>query len=128
MYVEVPNLFVHKCFSIAHAYSFYTGTLRVMLESTGFRVIETAIHGRPSVPWIGYYISMLARPVSDAPYELSDSTFLTIRAVKHKRRLGRLIGVLPYLRGSVLKVLRRTMGTASYNRIRSFYWKYLDDK
>jgi SAM-dependent methyltransferase len=63
--VEVPNLYGHDCFEIAHLVSFSPHTLEQTLQKAGFRIQARLEHGRPRSELIPLYITALARPASD---------------------------------------------------------------
>ena len=60
--VEVPNLYGHDCFEIAHLTSFSPHTLEQTLQQAGFRIQALETHGRPRSELIPLYITALARP------------------------------------------------------------------
>ncbi|MDA2923042.1 class I SAM-dependent methyltransferase [Acidobacteria bacterium AH-259-L09] len=118
LYVEVPNLFVHKSFRPGHTYTFHKATLAAMLAFTGFDVFKSYVHGYPGQPWIGYSISVLAKPVRHS----RPACYTT---VMRKRRLGRIVGASPELltssRVGLLKLLQRVLGKALYAKLRGYY-------
>ena len=66
--LEVPNLYAHDCFEVAHLVSFSAHTLSQVVRKAGFRVIQL----RPTdclVPeLIPLYLTLLAQPDSSTPY------------------------------------------------------------
>jgi len=60
--IEVPNLYAHDSFEIAHLTSFSRHTLVEVLKMAGFRTIFMEPHGRPRSNMIPLYISLLAVP------------------------------------------------------------------
>jgi hypothetical protein len=62
--LEVPNLYAHDSFEIAHLISYSSHTLRQVLEKAGFDVVKVELHGRPRSRLLPLYISLLARPDS----------------------------------------------------------------
>ncbi len=62
--VEVPNLYAHDCFEIAHLVSFSTHTLKQALYQAGYQIVRLERHGRPRSQLVPYYITVLARPYS----------------------------------------------------------------
>ena len=60
--VEVPNLYAHDCFEIAHLVSFSEHTLRQTLHRAGFTVKALEKHGRPRSVRIPLYLTVLAQP------------------------------------------------------------------
>jgi len=67
--IEVPNIYAHDCFEIAHLTSFSRHTLNEVLKSAGFRTIFMEAHGRPRSNMIPLYISFLAVPELNTPDE-----------------------------------------------------------
>jgi 2-polyprenyl-3-methyl-5-hydroxy-6-metoxy-1,4-benzoquinol methylase len=63
--LEVPNLYSHDSFEIAHLVSYSTHTLAQVLEKAGFDIVKTEQHGRPRSRLLPLYISVLARPSSE---------------------------------------------------------------
>jgi len=60
--LEVPNLYAHDSFEVAHLVSFSAHTLSQTLEKAGFDVIKLERHGRPRSTLLPLYITLLARP------------------------------------------------------------------
>jgi SAM-dependent methyltransferase len=84
--VEVPNLYAHDSFEVAHAVSYSPHTLVQTLKKSGYRVVALQRHGRPRSQLIPLYLTALARPLSQ-PH---DSEVVPERGVRFKRRLGML--------------------------------------
>ncbi len=84
--VEVPNLYGHQSFEVAHNFSFTPHTLRQTLYAAGYRVEVMEAHGRPRSDLIPLYITALARP--DARY--AQKNIQGERNVALKRRLAML--------------------------------------
>lgn len=87
MLLEVPNLYAHDSFEIAHLVSYSSHTLAQVLEKSGFDVLKLEQHGRPRSQLLPLYISLLARPAS-----ASSQTFILQpeKRVVLKRWLGML--------------------------------------
>jgi hypothetical protein len=85
--VEVPNLYAHNCFEVAHLSSFSPHTLRETLQKAGFTVEAFLQHGQPRSLVLPLYLTVLARPAArplpPALYPLRQE-----RGVAIKRRLG----------------------------------------
>jgi len=62
--IEVPNLYAHDCFELAHLVSFSRKTLENTLKKAGFSVIRTKVHGEPRSKILPLYIDVLAVPSS----------------------------------------------------------------
>jgi SAM-dependent methyltransferase len=60
--IEVPNLYVHDSFEIAHLYSFSRHTLREVITKAGFEIISLTTHGHPRSLMLNLYLTVLARP------------------------------------------------------------------
>lgn len=84
--VEVPNLYAHDSFEVAHLVSYSPHTLRQTLQQSGFQMIRLEAHGRPRSQLLPLYLTALARPAAQPePGEISPD-----RLVGWKRRLGML--------------------------------------
>jgi 2-polyprenyl-3-methyl-5-hydroxy-6-metoxy-1,4-benzoquinol methylase len=84
--IEVPNLYCHDSFEVAHLFSFSAHTLRQTLEKAGFYVIVLESHGRPRSSILPYYLTALARPVQAQ----KEFVLRPEKGVAFKRRLGLL--------------------------------------
>jgi SAM-dependent methyltransferase len=60
--VEVPNLYAHDSFEVAHLTCFSRHSLVELLGKAGFKTIFLDAHGRPRSNMIPLYISLLAAP------------------------------------------------------------------
>jgi SAM-dependent methyltransferase len=60
--IEVPNLFCHDSFEIAHMISFSKHTLDQTIQKSGFKIIKFEAHGRPRSDLLPLYLTLLARP------------------------------------------------------------------
>ena len=60
--LEVPNLYAHDSFELAHMFAFSAHTLRQTLKQAGFKVISLDRHGKPRSQLLPLYITVLARP------------------------------------------------------------------
>jgi 2-polyprenyl-3-methyl-5-hydroxy-6-metoxy-1,4-benzoquinol methylase len=60
--IEVPNLYAHDSFEIAHLVSFSAHTLRQTLDLAGFEIVALEAHGRPRSRILPLYLTALARP------------------------------------------------------------------
>ncbi len=85
--LEVPNLYAHDSFEIAHLVSYSPHTLTQVLEKAGFHVRKLEQHGRPRSRLLPLYISLLAQP---APASHRAFILRPERRVKVKRRFGML--------------------------------------
>jgi uncharacterized protein YbaR (Trm112 family) len=84
--LEVPNLYIHDSFEVAHLSSFSAHTLRSMVAKAGFVVMAMEKHGRPRSSILPYYLTVLCCPAT----KKAGSSQRPERAVRIKRRLGLL--------------------------------------
>jgi SAM-dependent methyltransferase len=80
--IEVPNLYSHESFEIAHMTSFSTHSLQQVLQQAGYRVVALKKHGQPRSDMLPLYLTALAQP-RDSEFRLEPE-----RNVALKRRLG----------------------------------------
>jgi 2-polyprenyl-3-methyl-5-hydroxy-6-metoxy-1,4-benzoquinol methylase len=84
--IEVPNLYAHDSFEIAHLVSYSPHTLTQVLGQAGFQIVSLKQHGQPRSEIIQLYLTALARPsISQAPFQIEPE-----RNVERRRRLGLL--------------------------------------
>jgi hypothetical protein len=81
--VEVPNLYAHDCFEVAHLISFSAHSLSQVIQKAGFRPIHLCSHGQPRSQLIPLYLTLLAQPNSNLVY-----SFKPDRYVRIKRQVG----------------------------------------
>lgn len=81
--LEVPNLFAHDCFEVAHLISFSTHTLTQVVQKAGYRVVQLRTHGLPRSQRIPLYLTLLAQPDSSAHF-----SFKPDHLVRTQRRYG----------------------------------------
>lgn len=60
--IEVPNLYAHESFEIAHLVSYSAHTLRQTLGMAGFEIVSLERHGRPRSELLPLYLTAIARP------------------------------------------------------------------
>lgn len=85
--LEVPNLYAHDSFEVAHLTVFSQHTLREVLCKSGFTIVKIEQHGKPSSDLFPLFLTVLCRPDANV-----DST-VAVRPEKWvglKRRLGML--------------------------------------
>jgi 2-polyprenyl-3-methyl-5-hydroxy-6-metoxy-1,4-benzoquinol methylase len=82
--LEVPNLYGHFSFEVAHLFSFSSHSLVQVIQKAGFRKIQLVKHGQPRSRKIPLYLNVIARPAAGVP-----QSFLVIpeRNVRLKRFL-----------------------------------------
>jgi SAM-dependent methyltransferase len=85
--IEVPNLYSHDSFEIAHMSSFSRRTLSQAVEKAGYQVESLKAHGQPRSMILPLYLTLLARPQGILEKELE---IRVERNVTLKRRLGML--------------------------------------
>jgi len=86
--IEVPNLYGHQSFELAHLYAYTSATLKAILDQAGYEVRRIRSHGRPRSLLIPLYLTVLARSRPD------DSTPGGIRATSSGVRMRRRVGML----------------------------------
>ncbi len=84
--IEVPNLYSHNAFEVAHLVSFSEHTLREMLRAAGFRIQTLQRHGQPRSVVLPLYLTVLAQPARVSLPEAAPVR--PERAVAFKRRAG----------------------------------------
>lgn len=86
--LEVPNLYCHDSFEVAHLASFSAHTLRQTVQQAGFELVAFKKHGQPRSQCLPLYLTLLARPrrgdFQNRP-TLKAESFVAL-----KRRLGLL--------------------------------------
>lgn len=105
--IEVPNLYAHDCFEVAHLTSFSRHSLVEVLKLAGFQTEYLEPHGRPRSNMIPLYISLLARPEvnKDGQTEIETEKWIRMKrkaGLAHRRVIERLFprqAWLPEFRG-----------------------------
>lgn len=64
--IEVPNLYFHDSFEVAHLISFSPHTLRETLTQAGFEIVKQRTHGHPASDLFPLYITVLARAIVES--------------------------------------------------------------
>lgn len=85
--LEVPNLYAHDSFEIAHMTSFSAHTLRQVIRQAGLELVALKRHGQPRSEILPLYLTVLARPSALLDEE---EAVVPERNVALKRRLGML--------------------------------------
>ncbi len=85
LFIEVPNLYAHDSFEIAHLVSYSPHSLVQTLAKAGFHVLGIECHGKPRSKILPLYITLLAQPVSTPPLRPEPEKLVPL-----KRRLGML--------------------------------------
>jgi 2-polyprenyl-3-methyl-5-hydroxy-6-metoxy-1,4-benzoquinol methylase len=62
--IEVPNLYAHDCFEVAHLVSFSRHTLFQVLKKAGYSTQVLQVHGQPRSNLIPLYITVIAAPIN----------------------------------------------------------------
>ncbi len=85
--VEVPNLYAHDSFEIAHLTCFSPHTLRQSLAKAGFEIVHFKAHGFPRSQTLKLFLTVLARPASksESGFQIKPEHFVHI-----KRQAGML--------------------------------------
>jgi SAM-dependent methyltransferase len=94
--VEVPNLYGHYSYELAHLMAFSPSSLRGLLQRAGYRVIHEQIHGQPRSNLLPLYLTFLAQAAPDvSPMKLTVDVerihALRGRAMRRMRWLNRLL-------------------------------------
>jgi SAM-dependent methyltransferase len=84
--LEVPNLYAHDSFEVAHLLAFSPHTLREALRRSGFTIVKFEKHGRPNSQLLPLFLTALCRPTAQP----SLSPVHPERGVVLKRRIGML--------------------------------------
>lgn len=85
LFVEVPNLYAHDSFELAHLGAFSRHSLTEMLRQAGYDVVASRAHGYPRSNTLKLYIAALAVPTR------TPGALKPVRREKHvalKRNLG----------------------------------------
>lgn len=82
--LEVPNLYAHDSFEVAHLTAFSTHTLKQVLKQAGFKIVVMKKHGQPRSNIIPLFLTILAKPLPEPkPGRVKPEKFVLI-----KRRVG----------------------------------------
>ena len=85
--VEVPNLYSHDSFEIAHMTSYSAKTLEQVLKKAGFQIVILKKHGHPRSKILPLYLTVIAKP--------SQSVSVSYQVLPERNvRLKRLLGIL----------------------------------
>jgi len=84
--VEVPNLYAHDSFEVAHLFAFSSHTLGEVLCRSGFEIVKFEQHGRPNSALLPLYLTVLCCPSAHP----ATSPVHPERGVRGKRRWGML--------------------------------------
>ncbi len=87
--LEVPNLYAHDSFEIAHLVSYSRHTLEQVLRKAGYQVLRIRQHGLPRSSVIPLYLTLLARPASVVEVEVTPERLVGLKrqAGLYRRRL-----------------------------------------
>jgi SAM-dependent methyltransferase len=82
--LEVPNLFAHDSFEVAHLFAFSPHTFQEVLRRSGFVVVKFEQHGRPNSQILPLFLTALCRPADQpAPATVQPEQYVLL-----KRRAG----------------------------------------
>jgi len=84
--LEVPNLYVHDSFEVAHLEAFSAHTLKETLRKAGYRLVRMRKHGQPRSSILPFYLTALCQPTSG----LVQYVVRPEMGVKLKRKVGQL--------------------------------------
>jgi hypothetical protein len=94
--IEVPNLYAHDSFEIAHLVSFSAHTLRQTLGRAGFEIVALEAHGRPRSRILPLYLTTLARPAqANQAAQVQPESRVRLKRWWGMRRRGLLSRVFP---------------------------------
>ena len=65
--VEVPNLYAHDSFEIAHLTCFSPHTLKECLAKAGYEIVRFHAHGLPRSRTLKLFLTVLAKPMHELP-------------------------------------------------------------
>ena len=84
--IEVPNLYEHASFALAHLYAFTPETLANLVRRAGFQVLWSKAHGSFRSPILKLYITLLAQ-LPDPPVT---QRIIPVRArsIRFRRTIG----------------------------------------
>ena len=82
--IDVPNLYAHDCFEVAHLVSFSPYTLKQILKKAGFDIIARRVHGQPRSDLLPLYVTVLAIQGNQTDEFITDPE----RWVTQKRQIG----------------------------------------
>ena len=82
--IEVPNVYMHDSFEVAHMTSFSKRSLGNVLQQAGFKVVKSRLHGQPRSELLPLYITVLAEPHKEGP----TGSIIPERYVGLKRQAG----------------------------------------
>jgi 2-polyprenyl-3-methyl-5-hydroxy-6-metoxy-1,4-benzoquinol methylase len=85
--LEVPNLYAHDSFELAHLVSYTAHTLLQTLEKASFEILKIEQHGRPRSDLLPLYITLLARSKTTSS---RSRDFRAEKQVHLKRQIGML--------------------------------------
>jgi SAM-dependent methyltransferase len=81
LFLEVPNLYGHDSFEVAHLYSFSSHSFCQVIQKAGFRKIQLVKHGQPRSRRIPLYLNLLARPDTalSQPFSVKPERFVRLK-------------------------------------------------
>lgn len=82
--IEVPNLYAHDSFEVAHLFAFSLHILREVLRKGGFVVVKFEQHGQPNSQILPLFLTVLCHPVAQS----DKSPVRPEKGVALKRRIG----------------------------------------
>ncbi len=85
--VEVPNLYAHDSFELAHLTCFSPHTLKQSLAKAGYKIVRFHAHGLPRSRTLKLFLTVLAKPLREGTPSL---TVKPEQFVHIKRQMGML--------------------------------------
>jgi SAM-dependent methyltransferase len=101
--VEVPNLYAHDSFEVAHLAAYSRRTLGQMLDKAGYEIIRMRAHGQPRSVVLPLYLTVLAAWRGSAPrdgYQPQPEASVGLKrrwGLRRRRMLERLFPDLAWL-------------------------------
>jgi 2-polyprenyl-3-methyl-5-hydroxy-6-metoxy-1,4-benzoquinol methylase len=95
--LEVPNLYCHDSFEVAHLTSFSPATLTQAVRRAGFQIVHLFKHGQPRSIVLPLYLTLLARPMANpanSPYTTEPEMGVHLKrqvGLAYRKLLTRLI-------------------------------------
>jgi 2-polyprenyl-3-methyl-5-hydroxy-6-metoxy-1,4-benzoquinol methylase len=95
--LEVPNLYAHDSFEVAHLFAFTPHSLKEVLRKGGFTVDKAKEHGQPNSLLLPLYLTMLCRPTaSNGNYPVRPEKFVSLKRQAGMLRRRVLEHLLPH--------------------------------
>ena len=77
--VEVPNLYCHDSFEVAHMTAFSMHTLGEVMEKAGYEIVAAKKHGLPRSAILPLYLTVLAKPAEKPHDQIVPEHFVPVK-------------------------------------------------